>query len=236
MVDYLFRTLPGCLIMIYFLFITAPVHSQNTKVRDRDYLYYSYHNSPYQLDYREIEGSPYRIDSLVEGVVRMKDGILVNASLRFNIYEDAIEYLDGQSILVVENIDEIDHIVIGKEKIIYKEYALNRQGYVVEKVSGMCTLYARYIIEYKEVKAPLTSYHRPQPESFVSREPQWYVSFNDGPLDHVKLNGSDLERVFGEYFTEIENYKKQEKLKYGREEDVTKIFEYYNQLLMSTGI
>ena len=235
-IDYIgIMLLPrSVLIILFTLSIVCSGHSQDYTVRDRDYLYYGYDNNPYQLDYREIEGSPFRVDSLVEGYIFLKDSGIVRIPLRYNIYEDEIEYLDDQNLMILENVNQIDYITIGEDTIVYKRYNNgNDQGYLVQKVRGDCSLYAKYVIEYHEMEAPITSYHSPKPPSFVHRAPQWYVSMDDGPMEHVDLNSSEFNDLFGVHARTMKAYKKSQKLKFGREEDVIRLFEHFNVLLGS---
>ena len=209
--------------------------SQNIKIRDGDYLYKSYHQYKYSLNYDEVSGSPYLNDTLIYSRALMKGEDTVAAYMRYNIYEDDIEYLDDDQIFILENPEQVRCIYMGMDKFVYltcEEAKIT--GWFIEKVSGYCTLFYKPVIEFHEAKAPLTSYHEPDPASFIAKTPQWFVIMDTGSLTSIKLKRSDLEDLFGEDFEHVDSYRKEQNLKFGREMDVIRVFKYYNYLHQSS--
>ncbi len=187
----------------------------------------------YTLNYEDIEGSPYLNDTLVKGLVRFDNGDTITAYMRFNIYEDGIEYLEGEKIQAIDNDFQIRYALIGRDKMVYLKYGygkISKKGYLIEKVAGKCKLYLKHNIKFENAEPALTSYHQPKPAMFVKRPIQWFVSNDGGPVVNLWLTKSELEEIFGNQYTALERYRKKEKLKLRREEDVILLFEYFNSI------
>lgn len=219
------------IVIIFLTLLNGNAFSQNIIIQDENYLYQQYNIYEYQLNYEDIKGSPYLNDSLIWGVVNFINGDSVSQYLRFNVYEGTIEYLDNNNLLIINNIQQIDNVLIDNDKIVYRLYdSGSRSGLFIEKVKGKFSFYEKPVVEFEKAKPAIDSYHEPTPEAFVRKAPLWYFSTNNGPLIHFIPNKSGLKEIFGEDYDTIDKYRKREKLKYGREEDLVALFEYFNTL------
>ena len=62
------------------------------------------------LNYDDIEGSPYLDDDLIKGYIKFNLGDSSVQYLRYNVYADEMEYLEGNEVLVIENVKDLDHV------------------------------------------------------------------------------------------------------------------------------
>lgn len=220
------------LILIFFSSIANKLLSQFILLKERGNTF-KYEPINYTLNYEEIEGNAYLNEKLIEGYVKFVNGDTIAAYMRYNIYEDGIEYLDGENIFLIDNVNQLDHVYIGSDNFVYLEYQFGNEyneGYLIEKVSGNCKLYLKPVVKFEEAEAPLTGYHQAQPPTFQRRPSQWYVSKNNGPVSQIDLTKSDLKKIFGNQFYTLDDFKKREKLKLRNEEDVVTLFEYFNSI------
>ncbi len=220
------------LLVILFTTITTKILSQGIYVMEGKLLD-KYEPIIYTLSYDDIEGSPYLNDTLKNGVVKFIGGDIIRTLLRYNIYEDGVEYVEGEKLLEIDNSDQLQYIQIGDDQLVYVEYSHEQRtmkGYLIEEVSGKCRLFKKYSIDFEDAEAPLTSYHGPKPARFVLKPPEWFTSNNGGPISNLKTTKSSLKNLFGDHYTTMEAYKKREKLKLHKGQDMILFFEYYNSI------
>ncbi len=187
----------------------------------------------YSLDYDQIEGSAYLNDTLKRGLVRFPNGDSSEVFMRYNIYEDAIEYTQGDRLMVINNPKQIVNVFIGKTEIVYSNYRYGKsvkEGYLIKLVSGEISLYIKYRIEFEDAESPLTGYHSLTPARFVYKPSELYIS-NDGfTIRNFKSSKTELMELFGAYYSEMDKFKKNKKLKLRKNEDVAELFKYFNSL------
>ncbi len=187
----------------------------------------------YTLDYDQIEGSAYLNDTLKRGVVRFPNGDSSEVFMRYNIYEDAIEYTEENRLMIINNPRQIANVLIGKTELIYTHYLYGKsvkEGYLVKLVSGEISLYIKYTIEFEDAESPLTSYHSATLAQFVYKPSELYISGDGYIISKFESSKTKLMDLFGAYYKEMEKFKKNKKLKLRKKEDVVVLFEYFNSL------
>lgn len=185
------------------------------------------------LNYNNIEGSPYLDDDLLKGYVKFSFGDSTVQYVRYNIYSDEMEYLDGEKLYVIENVNSLDHVHVNGHFLFYRTYKLRnsfREGYLDRLVEGRYNLYLKYNVDFEEAKPARSSYHEPTPNRFVMKNPTWYCSIDNSVIKNFETDNSSLEEIFREDFAEMKKYIKAEKLKLRKQEDVVRLFEYYNSM------
>lgn len=186
----------------------------------------------YKLTYEDIDGSPYYNDELIKGLVIFRIGDSLFSYMRYNVYEDAVEYVKEEVIYNIANPQSIDHIIIGTEKFVYTVYVYDNKpnkGYLIKCLDGKIQLYKKPVITYKEPVDPLTSYHQAQPPTFVLDPTVWLIEEN-GQIVVLEVSKSNLSTIMGKDYSKVDTYRKKEKLKLKRDDDVIKLFKYYNSL------
>jgi len=213
--------------------IASRMAGQQRMVVMEDNLLDRYEPIYYSLNYNEVQGSAYLNDTLKRGVVRFPNGDSSEVFMRYNIYEDAIEYTEGNRLMVINNPKQIVNVFIGKTEIVYLNYRYGKsvkEGYLIKLVSGEISLYIKYRIEFEDAESPLTGYHSLTPAQFVYKPSELYIS-NDGfTIRNFKSSKTELMELFGTYYKEMGKFKKNKKLKLRKKEDVVVLFEYFNSL------
>lgn len=183
------------------------------------------------LSYDEVEGSPYFNEKLLDGMVKFNSGDSVLTYLRYNIYKDEIEYLVSGTLLELKNKNDVDYLIVAGERFVYKTYQngdTKEKGYLQEMVSGKYNVFLKHRVKFQKAEEARSSYHKPVPPKFVQMSDLWFVSVDNGVILKTSLSKSELEELLGDKMKEVEAFKKQNKLKLSKQEDVVKFFEFIN--------
>ena len=171
-------------------------------------------------------------DELIKGLAVLRNGDSIYSYLRYNIYEDVIEYLEGDRLMSLSNPHQIDHILIGEDKFLYLSYKTAngpQKGYLIEETTGKVSLFRKPVRKYLEPEDPLSGYHNSRPATFSEGPSQWFIGARES-IEETDLSKSSLRKIFGDNTDKVLAYQKKEKLKLKRDADVAALFEYHNSL------
>lgn len=186
------------------------------------------------INYATTEGSPYLDDELISGYVKFRLTDSIVTFLRYNIFMDEMEYLEGDKLQVIDNESHLDHVYVNSHIFYYKTYKFRnafKQGYLEKVVDGPYELYLKYEVGFEKRQNAQSSYDQPTPDRFVEKSPIWFCSIKNGPIRNFETDKTGLEEIFREDYSKIKQYVKSEKLKLRKQEDMIKLFSYYNSTL-----
>ena len=186
-----------------------------------------------KLDYKNIDGSPYLVDNLIEGGVHFTKGKVIKNYLRYNAYADEMEYLEGSKLMVITNPNQIEVIYLGNFEFHFLYYTLAstevRTGYLVKVVDGPCKLYKKINVAFVDAVPARSSYDPPKPATFLKKADTWFLSFENQPPTQVLLDKNVIDHFFGQD-DRVKQYAKEQKLKAKKPEDLAEIVRYFNSL------
>jgi len=186
-----------------------------------------------QMNYGDIQGSPYLNDKLIKGWVKFNTGDSTAYFLRYNVYTDEMEYLQGQNLYTVKNMQRLAYVLLADYKFVYREYFIKgrqHRGYLALLVTGQCRLYKRYRMGFVKAKTPESSYDKATPAQFKVKPPQWYVACGSGNISYFGADNASLKELAGDQYAQLKNYMKEQRLKFKNEADLKALFVYYNSL------
>lgn len=178
-----------------------------------------------------VKGSPYLNKAFISGEVIVDNYRFVGVPLRYNIYNDDIEYEEGDKILAIANPLTVKRVIINETPFVYSSYIISNaeaKGYFELLSDGEVQVLKKYKIVYIMGKAA-QAYTTAEPPRFVSVPSQLYVKFGDSSAQNFKKAKSIL-KLFGDQMDEMQSYLKQEKLNIKKEGDLIKLITYYNSL------
>ena len=131
------------------------------------------------LTENDIQGSPYAEKDFQDGyVVTTSDSKFVDLKLRYNIFNDRIEYMDESGApLAFSYPDVINHVVIGNDKYVYSPYAVQKKiekGFFRVVEEGKSALYVRKKIFFQEAVPP-GAYKDAEPPKFLNKPDEYYI-------------------------------------------------------------
>jgi hypothetical protein len=181
----------------------------------------------------EIQGSPYASKDFQEGfMVTVQNQKFVGISLRYNIYNDRIEYRDDKGNPMVFTYPEIiNHVMIGDTKYIYSPYSVVKKiekGFFRVIEEGKVSLYDRQNVMFQEAQAP-GAYKDAVPPQFIKKPVEYYIRVEPGEAKKVGSK-NELPSLFPDKQAELEEYIKKNKVKPNNEGDLKNLVKFYNSL------
>jgi hypothetical protein len=181
----------------------------------------------------DIEGSPYFEDEFVEGAVFMTSKVqFVGLPLRFNIFNDQVEFRSDDGSLMVLSVPEvIEKVEFGETTLEYSVYShLNkiRRGFFVVLEKGEASLYSRPRITFEDARKP-GAYSEAKPPRFIKRPDEYYIRISKEPAILISKR-KDIEGLFPDHEKEIQDFIRKNRIKINQPEDLIKVVQYLNSL------
>ena len=179
------------------------------------------------VPYETVSGSPYYSTSYVKSTVILKDGNYVNLPLRYDLFQDEIEFMKENKMMWVLKKD-INYIKYGEKEIIA---ALNdfefpgKLSYYFLPVTGDNKLFIKKQAEYLP-EVPPKGYAETVPDRFETRKDEYYIQLGDAPVQRIK-NKKALETLLAGNNRALDFIKK-EKTKSDKAEDLEKLVKFLN--------
>lgn len=184
-----------------------------------------------KINYDDIEGSPYSYDKLLKGFVALKGEQPKEYFLRYDIYAEEMEFLNGDQLLAVTNKQDLDYVQIANLKYIYTGFYINdklNKGFLVELDSGKCSLYRKDRVRFEKEQPPKSSYTPGTPATFKSRPSLYFMSCLNSELQQFNTDNSALDKFPPVLQEDIKSYMKKNKLKFKKESDLIQVFDFIN--------
>ena len=223
--------------LLMIVFISAGLKAQNYQLQNvYDFYRLQMRNEKLSepgLTENNIEGSPYDSKEFREGyLVTVTNQKYVGLFLRYNIFNDRIEYRDeAGNPMAIAYPEAINHVVIGSAKYIYSPYAVQKKvvkGFFRVAEEGRASLFIRKNIGFQEAQ-PAAAYKDPEPPKFLKKPDDFYIRIEPSEAKLIS-NKSDLPLAFPDKNDQIDEFIKKNKIKANREEDLAKLVRFYNSL------
>ena len=185
------------------------------------------------LEQNGVKGSPYMMEEFVDGYVVTNNNFkYVDIPLRYNIYNDNIEFQRDDEILAFNNPSDYRVIAIGNHIFIYSEYASSNSNkstyFEVLNNNKKLLLLKRYGMELINPVAS-KGYVEAKPAEFKQNPVRYYLKVDGMPAQEIgNLNTTFL--LFGDKKSAIEDLIKMEKLKLRKQSDLLRIVDFYNAM------
>lgn len=188
-----------------------------------------------ELDLSKIKGSPYKDENFIDGFVYIKDSdSRITAGFRYNIYNDAIEFIDtkDQSIKALHKKEGMD-FTFGDESYIYKNKDTSKNiksGYykVLLMNEDATSLFVKYSCDFiQEIPAP-TPLQQATLAEFKTKT-SYYILI-EGIMKDLPKSKKKIIEVFSSHRSEMKTYISKNKLNVKNEKDLIRIVSYYNSL------
>lgn len=150
-----FRTL---IILGFGLGITAPIQSQNDVHVGRnlfDHLLVKSKEAIPRIDRSEIQGSPYLNDSFTLAMVVTTDAIVHNLPVKYDIYNDLMEFKDREQVYLLDPSPKIQKILLEGQTFVVEPYDHDGRfgpGYFILLDSGSIKLLQKKVIRFQELQ------------------------------------------------------------------------------------
>ena len=178
-----------------------------------------------------IAGSPYTDDKYKDGVIYYGTDKNQAAPIRYNAYQDLIEYQQNGKALVLDANPGIKKVIVGGEVFVPLSPNANSKklGYFAVLDSGKMTLYSKKQIVFQPFKRGGKLDGSDQPAEFQKKPDTYYYQLGDGELVEID-NIKSLIAGLPEKQDELSQYAKKEKISAKKEKDLLQFVKYYNSL------
>lgn len=184
--------------------------------------------------YEGIPGDPYLIPAWKPGVLILTDNSRIdNFLFRYNLYTQQMQFINNADTLAIAIPEEINNLNIDDRTFIYSQYVCKnaqKKGYFELLEDGHCRLLKRWVILYHIIdeEKPEAEKNNIEDDIFI-RTTYYYFKLGDEPAKKIPKRQKDILEYFGDKKQDVQKYMKNEGLKIKNEEDLIKIFAFYNK-------
>ncbi|HEY5918279.1 MAG TPA: hypothetical protein VIU13_12780 [Chryseolinea sp.] len=181
---------------------------------------------------KDFEGSPYLSPDFVSGEVYGPKKKFTGLLLRYNIYNDNIEFMQKGTTYALYAEPRIVKVLLGNEVYVVEKIEIKGKmgyGYFARVDSGKVTLLAKKIVHFTEEKAPKALEAAATPAIFTRAQDVFYYRIGDVEISKVGSLKNFIESL-PDKKEDVSNYAKKEKLGTKNESDLVTLVKYYNSL------
>lgn len=186
-------------------------------------------NSPANLPYEEIKGTPYIFENFATGKVKLKEGKTFEGPLRCDVYADEFEFKTKEGeIYTIINPETIDNISIDERKFVFVPDGkkTNSGNYFEVLLEGKYSLLTKHSVILKD-PVPEKPYVPGKPATFVTKDDIFYVLNDKTGL--VEIRNKEVLTGIDETRTEsIKDFIKENKIKTSDKSDLIEMVNFLN--------
>jgi hypothetical protein len=185
---------------------------------------------PSEREY-SVEGTPYSKDEFVKGKIYHHYGLL-STEMRYNIYDDRIEYKGKDTVVMIIGADklirkvELDELTLVVDLIEVKGKQM--LTYFVRLDSGKMTMLTKMTVSLKppQFGKPIEG---DIPAKFIRMPDTYYYKIEKGSLVKISSIKSLIEEL-PDHQKEMESFAKKEKISANKPKELAQFSKYYNSL------
>jgi hypothetical protein len=178
------------------------------------------------LTYKDISGSPYYSPGFINSIVYMKNGDSAALPLRYDLYQDEIEFRRNEQIFwLIKN--DIRNIRYGSDRIIPEPIPEDpvKSAYFFVPEMGHYSLYIRKKIDFSPYVPP-QAYADAVPDRFVGLPEEYYLKKEGEPAIRIKSK-KVLSEILSEN-TPALDYLKKSKIRVNDDGDLLGLVRFLN--------
>ncbi|PVX49916.1 hypothetical protein C7377_1555 [Balneicella halophila] len=192
-----------------------------------------YINGEFMKDrYGDIKGSPYNDEYFVLGSITMKNGDTYDAiPLRYNIFDDAIEFVKDKKVYQVPNPENISRVNFNGKTYVYAPYEYKNElknTFFLLHNAGEAQLLEKEQVEFKEAEKP-DVFKEAKPARFAKKNSDLYLKVGENSAREIK-NKKGFLKLFPSHQEEIEKFVKQKKISTKDTDDLIEAIQYFNSI------
>lgn len=179
-----------------------------------------------------IDGTPYLNDEFIRGTIYWnKGGSYPGLEMRYNIFNDQVEFKNQDSVYAILPDIGIKKIVIDKHTLIVNNYEIKGTPvltYFLRLDSGKATLLTKMHINFRERQAekPIEG---ALPPKYVKMPDEYYYKIRNGSSIKIQSMKKLIEEL-PDGKQEMEQFAKANKISANKPKELIKFFQYYNSL------
>jgi len=209
---------------------TRAPEAQQQGVSDIDLLSDSKSGSGISTTYLGIPGSMYLDDNFNKGkVVFSNETIWNDLMLRYNIYNQQMQYIKEDDTLAFAKANEIHELCIDDRTFVCTDFendGVLNTGYFELLVSGECNLLLRRTVKYH---LDGSGTENPYEEEYIKSSTLFYQQ-EGKPAQLLRSNKKCILKTFGDKEAEVNDFIKTNNLKMSSFQDIMMVVDFYNNI------
>jgi hypothetical protein len=157
---------------------------------------------------------------------------------RYNLFAQEFEMVYNSDTFSIRAPLDVKSISLSNKRFIYGFYVDQEFGsqylgssYFEVLSDGECKLLARHEVKIKDNSGPVThSWASSQGDTFVKVRQLYYQKKEGMEVVQLKKKKKYLKEIFSDRYYEVENFMRTEKINLKNENELIKLFDYYNDL------
>lgn len=180
----------------------------------------------------EFEGSPFMNEQFVTGQVFTTGKKFTAVPLRYNIFNDQMEFKQNDLTYALYPGDRILKVILGDETYSVEKYEIRGKtdyGYMTRLDSGKLTVLAKKVVRFTDKQEAKALESSNTPAKFTRAADIYYYKIGTGEIMKAGTLKNLIESL-PDHQEEVTSYAKKEKLSTKNAEDLKKLAVYYNGL------
>jgi len=178
-----------------------------------------------------IQGTPYLNDKFQPGEVYYEGKFKIsNVQLRYNMYNDEMEFMDNNVVLAIAFPDKIDKVVLGNSTFIYiaESKDKNLKGYAKKWNTDFPSVLTKMKVDYfdKEPPQPIVE---SKPARYERQYDKHYLMKSATEIEDIK-SVKKLIQSLGDHESELTNFAKKEKISSSDPQELASLIDFYKEL------
>jgi len=217
------------------IFIGGPVFAQLGIERnlEKHMLYQISRKSLYGEPAIKIEGSPYLSDEFQNGTIYVANGQYQDVPLRYNIFEDWMEYQANDEIYILDPEPKFYKFEFGDTEMVIENVPFKGKygpGFLTRLDSGRLCLYVKHIVSFRRAELAKAMDYENKPATYLRMSDVFFYKVDGGELIQVPKKTKKLLKIFPDHQKDMSEYIKLEKLSASKPDELATIFKFYNGL------
>jgi len=179
------------------------------------------------IDKKQIEGSPYLDKAFKPAlIVKTDQSEIRNMALRYNIYENTMEFKQKETVLFIVDPVTISKIVFADRIFVYALYRAGgktRLSYFQVLNEGKYQLLKKYSTTFKAPELKSDS-----PAKFVTQQPEYFLRYKNG-MAHSISSRKKLIKVLQPVSEDIIDFIQREKINVRNETELINTLQFINR-------
>lgn len=183
-----------------------------------------------ELEYKDIQGSPYLDEQFRQGSMHMKSGTTLTGEFRYDIYADRIEFRKDGQVFHIAIPDSISKLFTQEATIVYLKYVDKtdqKKGYFIAVYEGYYSVFEKRTKVFQKAQPPQPYQDAPIPASFQDAATEIYMKVGDNPAFKV----TSLNEIVASCGTEsaaAREFIKKNKTRFRDKDDLAGLFRHLN--------
>jgi hypothetical protein len=180
----------------------------------------------------EAEGSPYLLDDFILSAIYANSNKASGILVRYNVFEDYMEFKHQGSLYMLMPDKSVEKVVVGEVKFVVEEYSYKgklKMGYLQMLDSGKVILFSRKEVNLIPAKEATPMQYNPTPAKFERLQDVLYYKIGKG----ITLKVENIKKIIAnlpDHTDEMSAFVKENQISTRNEEEVIKLFKFYNSL------